>query len=259
MLLAIDVGNTQTVIGAYRGEELVHHWRTSTNTKITGDELALYYQGFLLIKGLTFPDFDGVIISSVVPSATMALLHMVRDIWGFEPLVVGQNVRIDMPLLIDNPGELGADRIVNAVAAFERYGGPSIVVDFGTATTFDAISARGEYLGGAIAPGIEISSIALFNAAARLPRVELKRPEGPIGRNSVASMQSGIVFGFAGQVERLVEMMKAELGEGTKIIATGGLAEVVVGECRCIDVHDPLLTLHGLWLLYRSNRPGAID
>jgi type III pantothenate kinase len=246
MLLAIDVGNTQTVIGAYRGEELVHHWRTSTNTKITGDELALYYQGFLLLKGLTFPDFDGVIISSVVPSATMALLHMVRDIWGFEPLVVGQNVRIDMPLLIDNPGELGADRIVNAVAAFERYGGPSI-------------SARGEYLGGAIAPGIEISSIALFNAAARLPRVELKRPEGPIGRNSVASMQSGIVFGFAGQVERLVEMMKAELGEGTKIIATGGLAEVVVGECRCIDVHDPLLTLHGLWLLYRSNRPGAID
>ncbi len=254
MLLAIDVGNTQTVIGAYRDEELVYHWRTSTNTKITGDELALYYQGFLLLKGLTFPDFDGVIISSVVPSATMALRHMVQDIWGFEPMVVGYNVRIDMPVLIDNPSELGADRIVNAVAAYERYGGPAIVVDFGTATTFDAVSACGEYLGGAIAPGIEISSTALFNAAARLPRVELKRPNGPIGHNSVASMQAGIVFGFAGQVDRLVEMMKEELGREARVIATGGLAEVVVEECRTIDVHDPLLTLHGLWLIYRGNR-----
>lgn len=253
MLLAIDVGNTQTVIGAYRGDELVHHWRTSTNSKITGDELALYYQGFLLLKGLGFGDFSGVIVSSVVPSATMALQHMTREIWDFEPLIVGHNVRVDMPVLIDNPEELGADRIVNAVAAVERYGAPSIVVDFGTATTLDAISERGEYLGGAIAPGIEISSTALFNMAARLPRVELVRPEGPIGHGSVASMQSGIVFGFAGQVDRLVEMMLEELGPGCRVIATGGLAEVVVEECRTVQTHDPLLTLHGLWLLHRAN------
>jgi len=253
MLLAIDVGNTQTVIGAYRGDELIYHWRTSTNTKTTGDELALYYQGFLLLKGLTFNDFDGVIVSSVVPSATMALQHMTQEIWSFEPLIVGHNVKVDMPVLIDNPDELGADRIVNAVAALERYGAPSIVVDFGTATTLDAISARGEYLGGAIAPGIEISSLALFNMAARLPRVELTRPDGPIGHNSVASMQSGIVFGFAGQVDRLVEMMLEELGFATKVIATGGLAEVVVDECRTVQIRDPLLTLHGLWLLYRAN------
>lgn len=253
MLLAIDVGNTQTVIGAYRDDELVYHWRASTSTKITGDELAFYYQGFLLLKGLNFHDFSGIIVSSVVPSATMALQHMARETWRFEPLIVGHNVRVDMPVLIDNPDELGADRIVNAVAALERYGAPSIVVDFGTATTFDAISTRGEYLGGAIAPGIEISSLALFNMAARLPRVELTRPEGPIGHNSVASMQSGIVFGFAGQVDRLVEMMLEELGAGCKVIATGGLAEVVVDECRTIQTHDPLLTLHGLWLLYRAN------
>ena len=253
MLLAIDIGNTHTVIGAYDGSELVHHWRTATSNKSTGDELALYYQGFLLLKGLTFYDFDGIIVSSVVPTASMAMQHMTRDIWKFEPLIVGQNVKVDMPICIDNPDELGADRIVNAVAALERYGAPSIVVDFGTATTFDAISPRGEYLGGAIAPGIEISSLALFNMAARLPRVELTRPEGPIGHNSVASMQSGIVFGFAGQVDRLVEMMLEELGPDTTVIATGGLAEVVVDECRTVQIRDPLLTLHGLWLLYQSN------
>lgn len=254
MLLAIDIGNTQTVIGAYRDDELVHHWRTSTNNKITGDELAFVYQGFLLLKGLTFNDFDGVIVSSVVPTTTMAMQHMTRELWNFEPLIVGHNVQVDMPVLIDNPDELGADRIVNAVAALDRYGCPSIVVDFGTATTLDAISARGEYLGGAIAPGIEISSLALFNMAARLPRVELTRPIDPIGHNSVASMQSGIVFGFAGQVDRLVELMLEELGPGCKVIATGGLAEVVVDECRTIQIRDPLLTLHGLWLLYQSNK-----
>jgi type III pantothenate kinase len=257
MFLAIDVGNTQTVIGVYRDDELVCHWRISTNANATGDELALYYQGFLLLKGLTFSDFDGIIVSSVVPNATMALEQMTRDIWDFEPLIVGHNVRIDMPILMDNPKEVGPDRIVNAIAAYDRYGGPAIVVDFGTATTWDVISRNGEYLGGSIAPGIEISSQALFRAAARLARVELIKPKGPIGKNTIWGIQSGIIFGFAGQVDRLVEMMKEELGEECRVIATGGLAGVVVSECRTIQIHDPLLTLHGLHLLYERNSPSG--
>lgn len=254
MLLAIDVGNTQTVIGAYRGSELVGNWRVSTDSNKTGDELALYYQGFLMLKGLSFAGFDAVIISSVVPTATMALEHMTREYWDFEPYIVGTNVDAGIRVLIDNPRELGPDRLVNAVAAFERYGGPGIVVDFGTATTFDAISGEGEYLGGVIAPGIEISSQALFRAAARLTRVDMHRPPSIIGKNTVWSLQSGIVFGFAGQVDRVVELMLQELGEETTVIATGGLAEVVVEECRTIQFHDPLLTLHGLRLIYERER-----
>lgn len=252
MLLAIDVGNTQTVIGAYRGEELVGHWRISTDANKTGDELALYYQGFLGLKGLSFENFDAVIVSSVVPSATMALEHMTREYWEFEPLIVGHNLDAGIAVLVDNPREVGPDRLVNAVAAFRRYGGPSIVVDFGTATTLDVVSSRGEYLGGAIAPGIEISSKALFKAAARLTKVELQKPPSVIGKNTTWSLQSGIVFGFAGQVDRLVEMMLAELGEEATVIATGGLAEVVVSECRTVHHHDPLLTLHGLLLIYQD-------
>ncbi len=250
MLLAIDVGNTQTVIGAYRGSDLVGHWRISTDSNKTEDELALYYQGFLMLKGLSFASFNAVIISSVVPAATMSLEQMTREYWEFEPLIIGANVDAGIRVLTDNPREVGPDRLVNAVAAFERYGGPSIVVDFGTATTFDAISEQGEYLGGAIAPGIEISSRALFNAAARLPRVELHRPTSVVGKNTVWSIQSGIVFGFAGQVDRVVEMMKGELGERAVVVATGGLSEVVVAECRNVQHHDPLLTLHGLRLIY---------
>ncbi|MEW6553452.1 MAG: type III pantothenate kinase [Actinomycetota bacterium] len=255
MLLAIDVGNTQTVIGAYRDGELAGHWRVSTNSNQTGDELALYYQGFLMLKGLSFASFDAVIISSVVPPATMALEQMTREYWDFEPLIVGTNIDAGIRVLIDNPKELGPDRLVNTVAAFERYGGPGIVVDFGTATTFDAISGQGDYLGGVIAPGIEISSKALFRAAARLTRVDMHRPPSVIGKNTVWSLQSGIIFGFAGQVDRVVELMLQELGEEAKVIATGGLAEVVVEECRNIQFHDPLLTLHGLRLIYERERP----
>jgi len=259
MLLAIDVGNSQTVIGAYRGPDLVGHWRISTDASKTGDELALYYQGFLMLKGLSFANFDGVIISSVVPSATMALEQMTKDFWDFEPLIVGHNIMAPIEIRIDHKSEVGSDRLVNAVAAFERYGGPCVVVDFGTATTFDAISGRGEYLGGVIAPGIEISSQALFNAAARLARVELHRPPSVIGKNTTWSMQSGIIFGFAGQVDRLVELISEELGGKVTVVATGGLADVVISECRSIQVHDPLLTLHGLRLIYEKkgrNRSG---
>jgi len=250
MLLAIDVGNTQTVIGAYRGSELKGHWRVSTNSNQTGDELALYYQGFLMLKGLTFADFDAVIVSSVVPTATMSLEHMTRECWDFEALIVGKNINAGISVLVDNPREVGPDRLVNAVAAFERYGGPSIVVDFGTATTLDAISGSGEYLGGVIAPGIEISSQALFRKAARLTRVDMYRPPSVIGKNTVWSLQSGIIFGFAGQVDRLVELMREELGDKVTVVATGGLAEVIVDECRTVQFHDPLLTLHGLRLIY---------
>lgn len=250
MLLAIDVGNTQTVIGAYRGSDLVGHWRLSTDSSQTGDELALYYQGFLMLKGLSFAGFDAVIISSVVPSATMSLKHMTNEYWDFEPLIVGKNIDAGIRVLVDNPGEVGPDRLVNAVAAYERYGGPSIVVDFGTATTLDAISGGGDYLGGVIAPGIEISSQALFAAAARLTRIDMYRPPAVIGKNTAWSMQSGIIFGFAGQVDRLVELMQEELGQGATVVATGGLAEVIVDECRSVQFHDPLLTLHGLRLIY---------
>jgi type III pantothenate kinase len=254
VLLAIDVGNTQTVIGAYRDQDLVGNWRISTDPNQTGDELALYYQGFLMLKRLSFADFDAVIISSVVPSITMALEQMNREYWDFESLIVGHNIDAGIEVMVDNPSEVGPDRLVNAVAAFERYGGPSIVVDFGTATTFDAVSARGDYLGGVIAPGIEISSRALFRAAARLTRVELHRPSSVIGKNTMWSLQSGIIFGFAGQVDRVVELMKDELGEDAAVAATGGLAEVVVSECRTVQFHDPLLTLHGLRLIYERER-----
>lgn len=254
MLLAIDVGNTQTVIGAYRDNCLVGHWRIYTDANKTGDELALYYQGFLMLKGLSFASFDAVIISSVVPSSTMALEQMTRDYWDFQPLIVGHNVEVGIDIRMDNPSEVGPDRLVNAVASFERYGGPCLVVDFGTATTFDAISAQGEYMGGVIAPGIEVSSRALFEAAARLTRVELHKPPSVIGKNTMWSMQSGIVFGFAGQVDRIVELMREELSGKVTVVATGGLADVVLPECRTIDIHDPLLTLHGLRLIFDRER-----
>ncbi len=254
MLLAIDVGNTQTVIGVYQQRELICHWRVSTEGKRTSDELALYFQGLLTLRGLAMEDFDGMCVSSVVPDATMALEDMAASCWEFTPIILGHNAELDIELQIDNPAELGPDRIANAIAAFEKYGGPCVVVDFGTATTCDAISDTGAYLGGAIAPGIEISSRALFNKAARLPRVELHRPDSVIGKNTIWSLQAGIIYGFAGQVDRLVELMKAELSPQAKVIATGGLAHVLVPACRTVDCEDALLTLHGLLLIYEANR-----
>ena len=257
MLLAIDVGNTQTVIGVYQQRELLCHWRVSTEGRRTSDELALYFQGLLALRGLAMENFEGMVVSSVVPDATMALEDMASNCWNFTPIILGHNARLNLEMDIDNPAELGPDRIANAIAAFEKYGGPCIVVDFGTATTCDAISATGAYLGGAIAPGIEISSRALFNKAARLPRVELHRPDSVIGKNTIASLQAGIIYGFAGQVDRLVELMKEELGTDSKVIATGGLATVLMPACRTIDCEDALLTLHGLLLIYELNEAGG--
>lgn len=252
MLLAFDVGNTNITIGIFQGREIRAAWRLSTRSS-TADELAMSLYVLFQYRGLGFHDISGIIISSVVPPLTPVLVETARRYFDIEPLVVGPGIRMGMPIRFENPREVGADRIVNAVAAYEAYGGPVIVVDFGTATTFDAISAQGEYLGGAIAPGIGISTEALFQRAAKLPRVELVKPKGVIGKNTVTSMQAGIVYGFIGQVDYIIRLMKQELGPQTKVVATGGLAELLAGEIKSIDHLNPLLTLEGLRILYHRN------
>ena len=254
MLLAIDSGNTQTVIGLFDGEELADHWRIATVAERTADELALMIQQFLGFHGFSFDEqIDGVAVSSGVPRVTVELRAMTERYFGFPALVLEPGVKTGMPILYDNPREVGADRIANAVAAFEQYGGPSIVVDFGTANTIEAISQKGEYLGGAIFPGIEISMDALFGRAAALRRVELVAPRNVIGKSTVESIQSGAVFGYSGQVDTLVEMFEAELGECT-VIATGGLAEPIIKHSRTIEHYEPWLTLQGLRIVFERNR-----
>jgi type III pantothenate kinase len=253
LLLGIDVGNTQTVIGVFDAGELQEHWRISTERERTADEMALTVGSFLAFVGRTMSEVTGMIISSVVPEMTSALARMAREILKLEPIVVDSSTDTGIEVLYEDPRQVGADRLVNAVAAVNKYGTPCIVVDFGTATTWDAIDSAGRYVGGTIAPGIEISADALFNQAARLARVELEAPEKAIGRNTVESIQSGIIYGTAGQVDRVVELFKEQLGQDARVVATGGLAEVVVGNCRTVDVLDPLLTLDGLRLIYDRN------
>jgi type III pantothenate kinase len=254
MLLTIDSGNTQTVIGLFNGTELADHWRIATVAERTADELALMIQQFLGFHGFSFDEqIDGVAISSGVPRVTVELRAMTQRYFGFPALVVEPGVRTGMPILYDNPKEVGADRIANAVAAYEQYGGPSIVVDFGTANTIEAISGQGEYLGGAIFPGIEISMDALFGRAAALRRVELVAPKNVIGKSTVESIQSGAVFGYSGQVDTLVDMFQAELGECT-VISTGGLAEPIIKHSRTIQHHEPWLTLQGLRIIFERNQ-----
>lgn len=253
MLLAVDVGNTETVLGVFRDDELAWHWRLATVPERTADELALLFGGFLEHQELSFDrHVTGVVISSVVPTATQSLREMVGGYFHFPPVVVEPGVKTGVPVLTDNPKEVGADRIVNALAAFTKYGGPAIVVDFGTATTFDAISEAGEYLGGAIAPGIQISARALYERAARLPRIELSAPRSVVGKNTVESLQSGIVFGYSAMVDGMVERLAKELGTPS-VIATGGLASIVIEECQTIDHHEPWLTLEGLRLVFEKN------
>lgn len=253
MLLAVDVGNTETVLGVFRDDELAWHWRLSTVPDRTADELAMLFGALLEHQGLSFDrNVTGVVISSVVPSATQALREMVREYFRFPPVVVEPGVRTGLAVVTDNPKEVGADRVVNGLAAFTKFGGPCIVVDFGTATTFDAVSAEGEYLGGAIAPGIHVSAEALYRQTARLPRVELVSPRGVIGRNTVESIQSGVVFGYAAMVDGMVERIAKELGSPT-VVATGGLASIVLPECKAIDHHEPWLTLEGLRLVFERN------
>lgn len=254
MLLVIDVGNSNIVLGVFRGKRLVHSWRISTDRGKTEDEYAILIRALFAAHSLKFEDIRDIVISTVVPPLSPVFERLARQYFGSVPLVVGPGVRTGMPIKLDNPREAGADRIVNAVAAFEKYGGPVVVVDFGTATIFDAVSASGEYLGGAIAPGIEISTEALFQRAAMLPRIELVKPPSVIGTNTVNSMQSGIVYGFAGQVDELVTRIVAELGGSAKVVATGELADLIATEALSIQEVDPLLTLDGLRIIWEKNR-----
>jgi type III pantothenate kinase len=254
MLLALDVGNTEITIGVFDGEKLVQHWRASTVAERTADEHALLLGGFLAQEGMDLASaVGGVAISSVVPRLSQATREMVRRYCGFEPLMLEPGIRTGLSILTDNPREVGADRVANAVAAYVLYGGPSVVADFGTATTFDAVSGKGEMLGVAIAPGIEISTNALVRETAQLRRVELVAPRSVIGKNTTESLQAGIVFGFAGQVDSLVRRMIAELGGQATVIATGGLAAAMLGVCETLERHDPWLTLHGLRIIFDRN------
>ena len=253
MLLAIDVGNTQTHIGAFDGADLVEHWRFGTDAEATGDELAIRVSSVLELRDLTLDGIDGSIVSSVVPELSPEYGQMASRYLSARHLNVVPGIKTGIVIRMDNPHELGADRLVNAVAAYDRFGGPCAVVDFGTAITFDAISGKGEYLGGVIGPGVRVSMEALTERAAKLPSVELGEPAGVIGKTTQASMQSGMIFGFAGAIDSIARRLVAELGEGTSFIATGGGAEVIVPFCEMVDEVDDLLTLNGLRLIWDLN------
>ncbi|NTW05976.1 MAG: type III pantothenate kinase, partial [Peptococcaceae bacterium] len=242
MLLAFDIGNTNIIVGVYKGKTLVGHWRVSTAVQRTADEYAVLLKSLFEDSQISFDSVKGIIISSVVPPLMLSLEIFSKKYFGFSPLVVGAGIKTGIKINYENPREVGADRIVNAIAGFELYGGPLIIVDFGTATTFCAINSKGEYLGGAIAPGIGISTEALFIRAAKLPRVELIKPPSIIGKNTVNSMQAGIVYGFTGQVEAIVSRMKKALSGEVIVLATGDMAGLIAQETTIIDKQDPLLT-----------------
>ncbi len=250
MLLAVDVGNTNTVLGLFTGEELVRSWRITTHARATGDEMALTFRGLLDEQ----PEITGLVLCSTVPSVLHELRPMLSSFFREIPVVIVEpGTKTGVPILTDNPKEVGADRIVNTLAAHQYFGGPCIVVDFGTSTNLDVVSAQGEFLGGALAPGIDISLEALSTKAAQLRKVEVARPRSPIGKNTVEALQSGAVFGFAGQVDGLVDRIIEEIGPVTAVVATGGLASVVIGESETITHHDPDLTLTGLRLVFERN------
>ncbi|HMD77330.1 MAG TPA: type III pantothenate kinase [Terracidiphilus sp.] len=273
MLLAIDVGNTNTVLGLYRLDaekpgspatglrrgggdkpELAAHWRVTTHRNQTADEYGVFFVNLFEMNGMAPSQVHHIIISSVVPPVESTLRQVCETYFHVQPLFIEPGIKTGMPVLQENPADLGADRLVNSVAAFERYGGPCIVVDFGTATTFDVISAKGEYLGGAIAPGLAISADALFSRAARLGRVDIKRPAKVIGANTVTHLQSGLYYGYIGLVDGILERIVAELGEQPRVIATGGLARQISEDSRFISEIDDLLTLDGLLILFERNR-----
>jgi type III pantothenate kinase len=269
MLLAIDVGNTQTVVGLYDLEpddghnvdrrladtHLLDHWRIATNAERTADEHVLVMQEFLGFHGYSFDeDISGVCICSSVPRVTGALRRMSERYFGFPAIVIEPGIRTGVPILYDNPKEVGGDRIADAVAAYDLHGGPTVIVDFGTATTFDAVSARGEYLGGAIFPGIDISVDALFKRAAALRRVELVEPRHVVGRSTVESIQSGVIYGYTSLVDGMVGRIEAEIGQEASVISTGGLSGLITPLSASIEHHEPFLTLHGLRLIYEKNK-----
>lgn len=259
MILLVDAGNTNIVLGVHNGKEYIASWRISTDAKKTSDEYSIQVMELFNLSGIDYKEIDGVIVSSVVPNIMHSLENMLRKCFCHEPIIVGPGIKTGINIKYDNPKEVGADRIVNAVAAHEIYKKPVIIIDFGTATTFCAVKANGDYLGGCICPGIRISSDALFERAAKLPRVELEVPKNIICKNTISSMQSGILFGYIGQVEYIVkkmkqEMKKSNLTEEPFVIATGGLANLIAKETDSIDKVDSELTLEGLKILYEKNK-----
>ncbi|MFD0051783.1 type III pantothenate kinase [Actinomycetes bacterium NPDC127524] len=254
MIFVLDVGNTNTVLGVYDDETLKHHWRIETNRHKTEDEYGMIIKSLLEHEELSFEEFDGIIISSVVPPIMFALERMCKKYFGIKPIVVGPGMKTGLDIKYENPREVGADRIVNAVAGIQEYGSPLIIVDFGTATTYCYINEEKQYMGGAIAPGIGISTEALYSKAAKLPRIEIARPDDIIGKNTVSAMQAGILFGYVGQVEGIVARIKEQSPNSPTVIATGGLAGLIASESDVIDIVDPFLTLKGLQLIYKRNK-----
>ncbi|KMP10820.1 pantothenate kinase [Candidatus Nitromaritima sp. SCGC AAA799-A02] len=256
MLLAIDVGNSNNVIGLFSGGKLLTHWRIRTERTRTSDEYWVLIKEFILLNNAETETIDDIVIACVVPPLIPILQEMGRKYFSCEPLIVGPGVKTGISILYNNPAEVGADRIVNSVAAFEKYGGPLIIVDFGTATTFDAVSEKGEYLGGAIFPGVQLSLEALFKNAAKLPRVELVEPGHVIGKSTVESIHSGAIHGFVSMIDGMVSKMQAELGQKARVVATGGIVELIASRAESIDTIDPFLTLEGLHAIYQRNRKG---
>jgi len=254
MLLAVDIGNTTIAVGVFEGRELRRDWKVRTDREKTADEYGIVLLELLRSSGFETASISDVIISSVVPPLTPVFQAFSRNMFGLKALVVGPGLKTGMPILYENPLEVGADRVVASVAAFEKHGGPSIVVDFGTATTFDVVTEKGEYLGGSIAPGIQISAEALYLKTAKLPRIEIAKPRKAIGRTTVTSMQSGLYFGYIGLVTNIITELKKELGRKAKVISTGGFAGLIVPEVKAIDCHEPYLVLEGLRIIFDRNR-----
>lgn len=257
MLLAIDCGNSNIVLAIFAGEKMVEHWRLATDDKKSCDEYSLLFRQLFQLKSrYQKTDIDGVAIASVVPALTDVLAKAAQDVFGIVPFIVGDNCHDQLVIKIDRPEELGADRIIDAIAGLEKYGAPLIVVDFGTAITFDCLSREGDYLGGAIAPGMGISADALFAKAAKLPRVDLTAPPCVMATNTIHGMQSGIIFGFAGLVDGIVSQLKENLGEDTKVVATGGMAKLIMGHAETLDILDEDLTMDGLRFVYERKNTG---
>ncbi|ANU24709.1 type III pantothenate kinase [Planococcus donghaensis] len=254
MILVMDAGNTSIVLGVYDQDQLMHHWRMETLRRKTEDEYGMQIKAFLQDVGLSFSSVTGIIMSSVVPPIVSTLERMCQKYFQVKPLIVGPGVKTGLNIKYDNPREVGTDRIVNAVAAIHEYGGPLIIVDFGTANTFCYINEKQQYMGGAIAPGINISTEALYARAAKLPRIEITTPEHVVGKNTISAMQAGIVYGYVGQVEGIVSRIKKDGKEKPVVIATGGMASLIAGETTIIDYVDPYLTLKGLYLIYKRNQ-----